>query len=138
MYKYILALAICFLLVAGLASPGQCQIKECRQEFSIDYVGMWSEYYDACHPEMRTIFDYHVVGYGGYGIIWAQVDNTPFSVYYDASLLCPEPPCYGSDSLMTHCEELEDHRLIMDVQTSENWGFDEYQLTAQYFLSKPD
>jgi hypothetical protein len=39
---------------------------------------------------------------------------------------------------MTHCEELEDHRLIMDVQTSENWGFDEYQLTAQYFLSKPD
>ena len=136
MYKYILAFGVGLLLVVGLAPQGQCQA--CRSKFSIDYVGMWSEPYDACNSEMKTTFNYHVVAAGDYGIIWAQVDNTSFSEFYDASILCPNPPCYGSDVKWTHCEDLEEHALIMDVQTSETWGFDEYELIAQYFASKPD
>lgn len=139
MNRYIITFGVCLILVVSLTSASRCQIKECKLEFSIDYVGWWSDPYDACHPEMKTTFNYHVVQIGGYGIIWAQVDNTPFSEYYDASELCPEPPCYGSDVKWTHCDDLEEHALIMDViTTSETYGFDEYELIAQYFANKPD
>jgi hypothetical protein len=137
MYKYIIAFGVCLLLVVGLAPQGQCQA--CRSKFSIDYVGMWSEYYNACNSEMKTTFDYEIWQDGNYPVIWAQVDNTPFSVEYWAGVLCPSPPCQSSVIAWNHCNTLTNHRLIMDVLTgTETIGFVDQKLTAEYFASKPD
>lgn len=137
MLRYAFIIMICILVV--FVTAPRAQYEDCKLSFDIDYVGEWSETYDACHPEMKTTFDYHVVGYGGYNVIWAQVYNTSFSEVYDAATLCPSPPCTGSVVQWTHCGNLEGHALLMDVLTpSETWGFDDYKLTARYFLSKPN
>jgi hypothetical protein len=112
---------------------------QCKRTFSIDYVGIYSEQYDACNAEMRTTFEYHVDPVQGYLIIFAEVDNTPFQEYYKASVLCPVPPCDGSVVRWNHCEDLKDHSMVMDVYTSsEATGFSEYKLTADYFAEQPE
>lgn len=114
---------------------------QCKWGMYIDEVGMWGPYYDACAGEMTTTFDYNVAALGTYPLIWCAVDNTPYSVYYYAAELCPDPPCSGSVVVYTHCFTVEDHRLKMDVQTGANpeqIGFVyPWKLTAQYHNYTP-
>jgi len=138
MNKYIIAFGVSLLLVVGMAPQGQSQT--CKTKFSINYVGEWSEYYNACNSEMKTTFTYQATDPGAYLVIWAQVDNTPFSVEYYPGQLCESYPCSGSEFEWTHCTQLTNHRLLMDVQPviGDYPGFNEHILAVQYFADQPD
>jgi hypothetical protein len=130
---------VCLLLVVGLAPQGQSQT--CKSKFSIDYVGLWSEYYNACNSEMKTMLQYEINYPGAYKSIWAQVDNTTFSEQYWAWQLCPtNPPCDGTVIDWTHCTQLTDHRLMMDVigGVGEYLGYNEHVFAVEYYASQPD
>jgi len=133
-----MTMALCLIIAFVAIQPNEANA-QCKKKFSIDYVGMYSEYYTACNSEMKTTFDYEVEAVGAYTQIWAQVENTPYSEIYVGDILCPEPPCEGSVIEWNHCETLQNHRMIMDVLTpgSECIGFTSWKLTAEYFADGP-
>jgi hypothetical protein len=135
-----LTLAAC-LFIAFIVIQNDYAGEKCKNKFSIDYVGLWSEYYDACNSEMKTTFTYSATDPGAYLVVWAQVDNTPYSVQYYPGQLCNDIyPCSGSVIDWTHCAELDSHRLMMDVQPviGDYPGFNTHVLTAEYYADDPD
>ncbi len=138
---------ICLIIIGLLAgvfgifpNVASAQI-QCKYKASIDYVGMWGPYYDACASEMKTTFEYNISAFGSYRVIWCQVDNTPYSEQYWAGVICETPPCSGSIVAYTHCSTSSDHRLLMDVETCSpnEIGFVyPFKLTAEYYLYTPD
>ena len=137
-FTTVAALAAVLGFFPDLATP---QVP-CKGKTSIDYVGMWGPYYNACASELKTTFDYNIENNGEYRVIWCAVDNTDFSREYWAGEICPNPNpvCSGSIVEYTHCTTTTNHRLKMDVQTCEPYeiGFVyPYKLTAYYYVDTP-
>lgn len=124
------------LLVAVLSvSPDLASAQvQCTAKTYIDYYGEWGPYYDACFSELKTTFEYDR-GWDGSPEVWCQVDNTPFSSIYDAGEATGDPIVEH-----THCTNLDNHRLLIDVQpTIGRYGFiPPMKLTAEYYEDAPN
>jgi len=111
----------------------------CERKMWVDEIVWEGPEYNACNSEMKTTFDWNTTTPGWYDVILCRVFNTPYYVEYWAGEL---PGNYGSQVEWTHCDNLLNHHLLMDVRVRitnpDTRGFvPPWKLTAEYFASKP-
>jgi hypothetical protein len=131
-------LTVLILVVICISSNSFGQV-ECKHTIKISGWGTYSDLYKPCDRWMKATTEFDVTQSGDYGAFGVGLNACEF-VRYFSILSYPDEGHYVETDI-TYCEYMVNHQIFIDIITGppgETRGFNNPELTVQYFASQPE